>query len=232
MKDSKKPWLPLWVDSWLFGSTRLELSVGQRATFTDFLCLARKDNGFIRANEGVPYPTAQLAGLLCVPESLIIETIERCIEVGKLERQPNGTLYVLNWEKYQLTPRHVRRLAPPHSSPKEKEIERKGKERKAKTDIRSAKEDISLPPIPKNCPFTERDKMLKLYHGIKEIERNLNDEGWISRQTGYAYYRTGEGHQMSAEEVKQEIKEDLEKRKARYRELVEDFSGPSEKKAE
>jgi hypothetical protein len=180
MKDSKKPWLPLWVDSWLFGSTRLELSIEQRATFTDFLCLACKDTGFIRANEGIPYPTAQLAGLLGIPEALIIETIDRCLEVGKIERKPDGTLYVTNWERYQLTPRHKRRLAPPRSSPKSKVEESKGEERKAdiesaKADIESAKEDI-LPPIPHSLTFKAQEELRGLRVQMRDLEKRLKTE--------------------------------------------------------
>jgi hypothetical protein len=105
MGQMKKPlkWLPLDVDSWLFGSTRLELTHAQRAIFTDLLALAAKDSGFIRANEITSYPVEQLAGLLRADVELVASTIERCIETGKLVRFSIGTLKVTNWERYQLS---------------------------------------------------------------------------------------------------------------------------------
>jgi hypothetical protein len=201
MKDSKKPWLPLWVDSWLFGSARLELSIEQRSVFIDLICLARKDNGFIRANEGIAYPAAQLAGFLCVPESLIVATIDRCIEVGKLERLPDKTLYITSWEKFQLTPRHIRRLGPPHSSHKDKDIERKGKERKAKTDIMSGKTDI--PPIPKGLPFKTQEELQTLKDNMRHCEEQLKKRG----------------NDQGAEHYKSELERYLEK----YLAILRDF---------
>ena len=64
----KRPlnWIPVWIDSWLYGSTRLDLSLEQRAIFLDLLLLAGKDEGYIRANESIPYPLPQIAGLLSV----------------------------------------------------------------------------------------------------------------------------------------------------------------------
>jgi hypothetical protein len=109
----KRPlnWIPLWVDPWLVGSTRLELTLEQRGVWIDLLALAAKDSGFIRANEVVPYPLDQLASLLRVPEPVLQETIARCIETSKLERLSDGTLYVVSWAKYSLTGRYRRRLA-------------------------------------------------------------------------------------------------------------------------
>ena len=61
MKKRKvDPWFPFWVDKWLFGSTRIELEPDERGVFVDLLSLSKKDSGYIRANEGVPYLESQL----------------------------------------------------------------------------------------------------------------------------------------------------------------------------
>jgi hypothetical protein len=115
----KKPltWIPLWIDSWLYGSTRIELTLEQRAIFVDLLALAGKDEGFIRANVEIPYPIEQLAGLIAVSPDLLSRTIERCIETGKIERLPNGTLRIVNWERFKLTRQYRHRLENPSPLP-------------------------------------------------------------------------------------------------------------------
>jgi len=109
-KDEALKWLPLWIEKWLWGSTRFELTIEQRAVWIDLLAIAGKDGGFIRANASFPYPPSQLAGMLIVPQDILESTIQRCLETGKLTLQPDGTLYVTNWEEYNFTDRHQRRM--------------------------------------------------------------------------------------------------------------------------
>lgn len=117
-------WIPIYVDKWLYGSTREELEADECSVWTDFLCLGAKDSGYIRANEGFPYSEARIAGLLGRTEELIHRTIEKCLrthtdnpdEKPKLTRLPDGTLYITNWEEYKLSPRHARRFAQGESS--------------------------------------------------------------------------------------------------------------------
>jgi len=103
-------WIPLWVEKWLWGSTRLELEHDERAIWIDLLVIASKDDGFIRANENIPYLDLQLAGLLCCDIDLLKRTIEKCIKYKKIEVLKNGTFRIINWDAYQLTDRHKRRL--------------------------------------------------------------------------------------------------------------------------
>lgn len=111
MKGKKADdWYPFWVDKWLFGSTRHEFTHAQRAIWVDLLTLSKKDSGFIRANESVPYPIPQLAGLFSGSVHLVTSTIERAIESGKLKKMDDGTLYVVKTETYVISERHKRRL--------------------------------------------------------------------------------------------------------------------------
>ncbi len=109
-KKETKLWIPFYVDKWLFGSTRIELSPEERGVWIDLLAIAAKDNGHIRANEGVPYPLDQLAGFLRVPETLLKRTITKCLRRKKIARQQDRSLYICNWNKYQFTDRHKRRI--------------------------------------------------------------------------------------------------------------------------
>jgi len=154
------PWLPWRVDSWLFGSSRHELTRAQRSDFLDLALFSAKDDGWIRANENMPYPIAQLAGMLCVRPEELEETIERCIEVGKITRLPNGILRITNYEVYKLTPRwrlkiEKRGLSPLPSS-KRKLINRKGEERKGKRNTVPIKRNSVRKKA--NSPLPPREK--------------------------------------------------------------------------
>ena len=105
-----KFWFPWWPDKWIFGSVRIEFTPAERGTWVDMLSLASKDNGHIRANEETPYPLAQLAGMLIIPEEELNSAIKKFIKFKKLTKLKSGTLYVTKWEKYQFSDRHKRRL--------------------------------------------------------------------------------------------------------------------------
>jgi len=116
-------WFPLWIDKWLWGSTRHELNHEERAIFVDLLALAAKDDGFIRANETTPYPIEQLAGMLQASKELVSNTISKCIKYGKLIEK-EGIYFVNNWNEYRLSQRHKKRVivnrTPRHSASKSK----------------------------------------------------------------------------------------------------------------
>ncbi len=111
-KKETKLWIPFYVDKWLFGSTRIDLTPEERGVWIDLLAIAAKDDGHIRANVGVPYPLEQLSGFLRVPVSLLRRTITKCLKKGKLTRCKDRTLFISSWSKYQFTDRHRRRVEP------------------------------------------------------------------------------------------------------------------------
>jgi len=138
-KKETKLWIPLYIDKWLFGSTRIELSPEERSVWIDLLALAAKDDGHIRANEGIPYPLDQLAGLLRIPEALLKRTITKCIRRKKLIRLKDRTLYILNWDKYQFSDRHKRRIDSDIILKDKIRKDRKGKDRPSEKRPRSPK---------------------------------------------------------------------------------------------
>ena len=105
-------WYPFFIDKWLFGSTRIELEPDERGVWVDLMTLSKKDNGYIRANVGVPYLESQLSGLLNIPPELLKRTIEKCLrpKINKLRKEKDGTLYVLSTENYKLSKRQQRRI--------------------------------------------------------------------------------------------------------------------------
>jgi len=103
-------WIPLWIDKWLYGSTRIELNPAERSVWVDLMALAGKDDGYIRANETTPYPPRQLAGMFCVSIPTLESAIEKCLKFQKLERFDSGILRILNWDQYSLSYRHKSRI--------------------------------------------------------------------------------------------------------------------------
>lgn len=113
-------WIPLWVDKWLWGSTRHELAHDERAVFIDLLALASKDDGYIRANPITPYPLDQLAGMLCAPRELLERTISSSKRFGKIVEPSDGVFRIASWQDYQLSDRRKRDLNPDDKSISEK----------------------------------------------------------------------------------------------------------------
>lgn len=111
MKRGKSyEWIPLWTDKWLMGSTRFELDPSERSVFLDLMILGAKDDGFIRANEGMGYPHEYLSRVLNISLELLGSAIEKCVQFKKIKALPNGIYYVTNWESYRLSQRHKKRI--------------------------------------------------------------------------------------------------------------------------
>jgi len=189
-------WIPLFVDKWLYGSTRDELAADEQAVWTDFLCLGAKDDGFIRANVGFPYTEARLAGLLGRTEELIHRTIEKCLnkwtndpnEKPKLTRLEDSTLYITNWEEYQFSDRYLRFLHSSQAQPPAQEPDTRIASGKA--EVSSGKADPIvynniLEDIIKHWnEFAEQYKLAKIY-GIqngsvreRHIKARLEDKSF------------------------------------------------------
>lgn len=175
MKD-KKPltWIPLFIDKHLFGSTRYELDPAERSVWTDLLAFSGKDNGHIRANEGVPYPLAQLAGIFLVPEELLKRTIRKCIKYGKIEILKDKTMYLPSWNIYRLSDRHIRRV---------------DDEMSAKPDTMSAKPDAKSIDRIENRKSIEREEEVKInIHAeqIMQIQKLLIEVKGIGKEKASA----------------------------------------------
>lgn len=215
----KKPlkWIPLWIDPWLFGSTRIELTLPQRAIWIDLLTLAGKDSGFIRANEGVAYPLGQLAGYLSVPVDILSETIDRLIETKKLTRLEDGTLFVTKWNDYQISAQYRRRISPPsHTLPSENNrVEySKGKRKQCfserKHSFQKEKLTDSLPPKTENEEIEDSEgsesspNSQSLHSFIDEDREHI---GKLIESRGYPWtidYLRSSGRSKEADELMKE----------------------------
>ena len=196
MKKRKvDPWFPFWIDKWLFGSTRIELEPDERGVFVDLISLSKKDSGFIRANEGVPYLENQLCGLLNISSELFKRTVKKCIKYGKTEKLKDGTLYMTSYEIYSLSERQERRIESEMAESADDMAEKpdtKNRIDKNKQDKKeNKKEKIAIPNwIPKK-EFDEYKKMRTKIRkpmtdravelAIKKLE-TLKSEGYDPQQ--------------------------------------------------
>lgn len=103
-------WIPLYVDKWIFGSTRIELEPAERGVFVDLIAFGAKDQGFIRANETTAYHHSQLAGLLNIPVLLLESTIAKCLHFEKIIEPLPGIYKLKNWDKFQLSKSYISEL--------------------------------------------------------------------------------------------------------------------------
>lgn len=152
MKEKQtQMWIPLYVDKWIFGSTRIELEPAERGVFIDLMAFGAKDEGYIRANEITAYPHTQLAGLLNIPIELLNSTIAKCLHFNKLEEPVAGIYKLSNWDKFQFSRQYVH------------EVNTKGI-----PSLQNCKVDLT------NCKAIRKDKI-----GKDKIEKNTTTSGEV-----------------------------------------------------
>jgi len=110
MKKGRRQWVKLWVNEWLDGTTRFELTERQRLLWVDLLALAGRSRfpGTIYAGDGkdgrIGYPLMWIAGTLGMEvtdfsNALTVLEVHNHVSV---ERQHESVIIsILNWEKYQ-----------------------------------------------------------------------------------------------------------------------------------
>lgn len=162
---SERPWFPFWADKWIFGSMRLECTIEERAIWIDLLALASKDDGHIRANEDTPYLMRQLAGIFNIPEETLISAIEKFIKLNKLSRSSTGTLFIVTWDKYQLSESYDRVQKHRKQKKKEKALHCNGK-----GDADTNKKNNKKKDIKKN------NKIKKHKEDVREIILYFNEK--------------------------------------------------------
>jgi len=139
-----KEWIPLWIDQWIFGSTRIELNPEERGIFIDLLALAGKDDGYIRANEDIGYLPIQLAGILNVDLEILKKGIKKCIETDKIIEVKPNIYKIKNWEVYQLSDRTKREYKMEVTSEKMEDTSEKVEDASEKMEVASEKAETNI----------------------------------------------------------------------------------------
>jgi replisome organiser protein len=106
-RPSRRNWVKLWVNEWLTGTMRFQLSQEQRSLWADLLALAGASRmpGIICSGNtnGVldGYPSDYLCGILRWNLEEFGKAIELFKEQGRISIDGAGVIYILNWQKYQ-----------------------------------------------------------------------------------------------------------------------------------
>src|ERR1700677_471129 len=107
-KSTRRQWVKLWVNEWLDGTTRFELTAKQRLVWVDLLALAGRSRfpGFVYAGTGeagkrVGYPIAYLAGVLQMDEMELNNALKLLLDKGHItleeSAQEQYIVGIVNW---------------------------------------------------------------------------------------------------------------------------------------
>jgi hypothetical protein len=113
--QGKRPWVKLWTNEWLDGTTRYQMSDAQRAFWIDLLAMAGRSRfpGTVCAGRDgdrlVGYPLYRFASLMAGPQQIDIEgTLALFESTGKVKVTVTSegppklfAIELLNWKKYQ-----------------------------------------------------------------------------------------------------------------------------------
>jgi hypothetical protein len=107
-----RKWIKLWVEPWLDGTTRYQMTDAQRAFWVDLLAMAGRGRiaGVVCAGKDgdtlIGYPLAKFEGLLSEKID-VLATFDLFAKTGKIRVEVSDTtptlyvVHILNWEKYQ-----------------------------------------------------------------------------------------------------------------------------------
>jgi len=111
-KSTRRQWVKLWVNEWLDGTSRFELTPQQRLLWIDLLALAGRSRfpgeiyaGLAGNGSKVGYPIAYLAGVLQMDEvttNNALKLLKEHCHITLDESAPEQyVIGIINWEKYQ-----------------------------------------------------------------------------------------------------------------------------------
>lgn len=92
---------------WINGSIRQDLKPDERSVWADLIALAgltREDRrGYIERSKGIPYSKTAILTMLNISAELYDRAVRKCVNEGRLQVLPDGTLYLTNWDNYNDT---------------------------------------------------------------------------------------------------------------------------------
>jgi hypothetical protein len=183
-KSTRRQWVKLWVNEWLDGTSRFELTAQQRLLWIDLLALAGRSRfpGYIYAGEAgdgskVGYPIAYLAGVLQMDEVTLnnaLKLLQLHAHITLDEVTPDVfVIGIINWEKYQseyLRQKTYRKVTTKTTSrlPVEGEVE-------GEVDVEAEAEEIAAFAAIQCEPFGS--KRFRAYWK-DEFQNKPNNLGW------------------------------------------------------
>ena len=98
----RRTWVKLYVEGWLHGSIRWQMTSEERGVWADLLAFAGEigQEGLFSDNDNRPIPTDFIANRLNIKPELLEQVITGGLKEGRLIRE-KGTLKIANWTRYQ-----------------------------------------------------------------------------------------------------------------------------------
>lgn len=106
-RPSSRSWVKLWVNEWLTGTVRWQLTPQQRSIWADLLALAGRSRypGLVCSGEtnGVlsPFPMDYLCSVFRCSEPDVQEAFRLFVEQGRIVIDGTGVIQIVSWDKYQ-----------------------------------------------------------------------------------------------------------------------------------
>jgi len=170
-----KKWIKLHVNKWLDGSTRNELTPGERSVWIDLLALAGRYDEEANSDGVVPIPKETLCRILHVHPTLFDRAIKKFIEHDKITIDED-VITIKNWRIYN--PSRAEIWDAEHPS----KAARRVADYKARhtPDTETTENSESLQNTTKHYPELELDKELErdniiIVEEAKELERVLEE---------------------------------------------------------
>ncbi len=100
--SSKRSWIKVYINGFLGGSVRYQLTPAERSVWIDLLCLAGISGtpGSICDNDNRPRPHKFIAHQCNIRIDLLESTLTRCLEDGRISEDERG-IHITNWRDYQ-----------------------------------------------------------------------------------------------------------------------------------
>src|SRR5208337_1378104 len=146
-KFGRRSWVKLWVNEWLDGTTRFEMSDSQRAFWIDLLAMGGRSRfpGRICAGqvEGhfVGCPLTKFQALMAEPMD-VLETLKLFEKTGKITLRTTATtpvkLYMIelvNWDRYQSEYQRQKKYRKPRLQQSDQRSDKKSNKTEAEVEV-------------------------------------------------------------------------------------------------
>lgn len=106
-RPSSRSWIKLWVNEWLTGTVRWQLTPQQRSIWADLLALAGRSRfpGIVCSGEtnGVldPFPMDYLCSVFRCAEPDVKDAFHLFVGQSRITINEAGVIQIVNWDKYQ-----------------------------------------------------------------------------------------------------------------------------------
>jgi hypothetical protein len=185
-------WFKVYAEKWLMGSTRWELTLEERAIWTDFLALASLNEP---PGQFIFHSKKQLSDQLRASPKKIEKAIKKFVDFNKIEADfTANSIMISNWKKYQS---EYLRQKPYRSPDKGRKpcnevmsenvtvlpVEEKREEENIKEGEAEGEQNTSngagLPPIPKYLNFKIQDRLREIQAQYREGIRQKRTKEYL-----------------------------------------------------